>query len=70
MGILALAADERVADVKLTKDTLSVSLRDGGPLRRRSRGIRACSTPPPPSGRTGASPAAATAFIGRTSTRI
>ena len=29
MGILALAADERVADVKLTKDTLSVSLRDG-----------------------------------------
>jgi len=29
MGILALAADERVADVKLTKDTLSVGLRDG-----------------------------------------
>jgi hypothetical protein len=29
MGILALAADERVADVKFSKDTLSVSLRDG-----------------------------------------
>ncbi len=29
MGILALAADERVADVKLTRDTLSVALRDG-----------------------------------------
>jgi hypothetical protein len=29
MGILALAADERVTDVKFTKDTFSVSLRDG-----------------------------------------
>ncbi len=29
MGILALTADERVAGVKLTMDTLSVSLRDG-----------------------------------------
>jgi hypothetical protein len=29
MGILALTADERVADVKFTKDTLSVRLRDG-----------------------------------------
>jgi len=29
MGILALAADERVADVKINKDTLSVALRDG-----------------------------------------
>jgi hypothetical protein len=29
MGILALAADERVSGVKFTKDTLSVSLRDG-----------------------------------------
>jgi hypothetical protein len=29
MGILALAADERVADVKFSKDTISVSLRDG-----------------------------------------
>ena len=29
MGILALAADERVADVNFTRDTLSVSLRDG-----------------------------------------
>ena len=29
MGILALAADERVADVKVTKDALSVALRDG-----------------------------------------
>jgi hypothetical protein len=29
MGILALAADERVTDVKFAKDTLSVSLRDG-----------------------------------------
>ena len=29
MGILALAADERVADVKFTKDTLSVALRAG-----------------------------------------
>lgn len=29
MGILALAADERVTDVKFTKDTLSVGLRDG-----------------------------------------
>jgi hypothetical protein len=29
MGILALTADERVRDVKFTKDTLSVALRDG-----------------------------------------
>ena len=29
MGILALAADERVVDVKFTKDTQSVDLRDG-----------------------------------------
>src|SRR6516162_6823023 len=29
MGILALAADERVVDVKFSKDTLSVRLRDG-----------------------------------------
>lgn len=29
MGILALTADERVTDVKFTKETLSVSLRDG-----------------------------------------
>lgn len=29
MGILALRADERVADVKFGKDTLSVALRDG-----------------------------------------
>ena len=29
MGILALTADERVAGVKCTKDTLSVSLGDG-----------------------------------------
>ena len=29
MGILALAADERVTDVKFTKETLSVGLRDG-----------------------------------------
>lgn len=29
MGILALTADERVADVVCTDDTLSVSMRDG-----------------------------------------
>lgn len=29
MGILALAADERVADVEITEDTLSVRLMDG-----------------------------------------
>jgi hypothetical protein len=29
MGILALAADERVTDVKFTKDTLRVALQDG-----------------------------------------
>jgi Protein of unknown function (DUF2442) len=29
MGILALTADERVMAVKFTKDSLSVSLRDG-----------------------------------------
>lgn len=29
MGILALKADERVADVNVTGDSLSVSLRDG-----------------------------------------
>ena len=29
MGSLALTADERVVGVKFTKDTLSVSLRDG-----------------------------------------
>jgi len=29
MGTLALGADERVADVEITKDTLSVALMDG-----------------------------------------
>ncbi len=29
MGILALTADERVADVKVTRDVLSVDLKDG-----------------------------------------
>ena len=29
MGILAPASDERIADVKLSEDTLSVSLMDG-----------------------------------------
>ena len=29
MGILALAADERVADVNFSRDTIDVSLRDG-----------------------------------------
>lgn len=29
MGILALAADERVADLDITEDTLSVQLMDG-----------------------------------------
>ena len=29
MGILALRADERVADVRFTDDTLSVDLKDG-----------------------------------------
>jgi hypothetical protein len=29
MGILALAADERVADLEITEDTLSVQLMDG-----------------------------------------
>jgi len=29
MGILALTADERVLDVKFTKDALSVALKDG-----------------------------------------
>ena len=29
MGILALAADERIADVEITEDELSVRLRDG-----------------------------------------
>ena len=29
MGILALTADERVTDVRFSKDTLSVALRDG-----------------------------------------
>ncbi len=29
MGILALGADERVAEVKLTEETLSVALKDG-----------------------------------------
>jgi hypothetical protein len=29
MGILALAADERVADVKFTRETIRVALRDG-----------------------------------------
>jgi len=29
MGILALAADERVGDVKITRNALTVSLRDG-----------------------------------------
>lgn len=29
MGILALAADERVAELEITEDTLSVQLMDG-----------------------------------------
>ena len=66
MGILALTADERVTDVKFTKDTLSVGLGTGGPLRSRLPGILACSMPPRPSGRTGGSGAAAMASIGQT----
>ena len=31
MGIIAIAADERVADVKVTRVMLSVSLHDDGP---------------------------------------
>ena len=33
MGILALAADERIVGVKFTKDALSASLRDGRTIR-------------------------------------
>ena len=70
MGILALTADERVADVKFTKDSLSVALRDGRTITVPLHGTLVCSTPPRPNVRTGASRVAATASIGRTSMRI
>jgi len=70
MGFLALAADERVVDVKFTKDALSVALRDGRtitvPLAWYPRLFNATTL----NGKTGALPAAATASIGRNSTRI
>jgi len=62
-GILALAADERVADVKFTKDTLSVAMKDGGQSPCRSCGIRGCSMRPRPNGKTGALQELATASI-------
>ena len=70
MGILALTADERVADVKFTKDSLSVALRDGRtitvPLAWYPRLFNATAA----ERRTGTSRVAATASIGRTSMRI
>ena len=37
MGILALTADERVTEVKVTKDTLIVGLRDGRTIMAAAR---------------------------------
>lgn len=70
MGILVLTADERVTDVKFTKDTLSVALKDGRPSSFLSPGIHVCSTRPQSNEKTGASQAGVTAFIGQTLTRI
>jgi hypothetical protein len=69
MGILALAANERVVDVKFGKDTLSVELRDGRtitvPLAWYPRLFSATRH----SARSAAWQAAATASIGRISTK-
>jgi Protein of unknown function (DUF2442) len=70
MGILAMAADERVADVKFTRDAVSVDLRDGRTITVPLAWYPACSMPPRPSGRTGAWRVAATASIVRTSMRL
>lgn len=40
MGILALAADERVADVEFTEDMLTVQLMDGRSLPRLGGKVR------------------------------
>ena len=69
MGILALAADERVVDVKFTRDTLSVDLRDGRTITVPLAWYPACSTPPRRSAKSGKLRVAATASIGRTSMR-
>ena len=78
MGILAPDADERVGDVRIEDDALSVALMDGRTISvplalspliapRSSPGSRIRTKS---SARTGRLPAPATAFIGLMSTRI
>src|SRR5258708_33085692 len=56
MGILALRADERVANVTFTADSLSVSLKDGEPSRFHLPGTRSSFTPRESSATIGKSP--------------
>lgn len=69
MSSSAITADERVLDLSFTDDALSVSLRDGRVISVLLVWFRACSTPRPPSVRTGKLPADGTAFFGPTSTK-
>jgi hypothetical protein len=69
MGILAWKADERVARVSFTPESLSVSLMDGRSLCLWP-GIRSFSTRHPNNCGTGGLLAEDTAFIGPTSMRI
>jgi hypothetical protein len=70
MGILALAADERVSSVGFTGDSLSVALMDGRTITFPWFGIRSCWTQLKPSGTAGRFAAADMEFTGRTSTKI
>ena len=70
MGILALGADERVAGVTFTADTLNVTMKDGRTITVPLHGIPGCSRPPQNRENIGRFPAAAMAFIGLSWTKI
>ena len=69
MGILATAADERVADVSFDQDTLSVRLKDGRTISVPWHGIQNCSMQPPSNAAIGRLLAADTVSTGQTSTK-
>ena len=69
MGILALSADERVRDVRISEDTLTVDLMDGRTISVPCCGTRGCSPARPSSARSGSRARQGTAFTGQTWTR-
>ena len=69
MGILAQAADERVAGVELTEDSLSVALKDGRTITVPLAWYPRLSMRRQSNERIGRLPAAGTAFIGQKLTK-